>query len=98
MTEYLKCDAEGCDHVEVVGVIEESMIGMACPKCSANLLTADDYAFFVATTKPLGKALEALGISKPASFGDPDAFSIGNHKGDLTVRIPGRTLASGEQP
>lgn len=46
MSSYLKCDAEGCDHVEEVDEITEDHIGKPCPKCGASLLTEEDYHRF----------------------------------------------------
>ena len=41
--EHLKCDADDCSHVEVVGIITAEMVDMPCPKCGANLLTSEDW-------------------------------------------------------
>ena len=41
--EHLKCDADDCDHVEVVGVITAEMVDMPCPQCGSNLLTSEDW-------------------------------------------------------
>lgn len=41
--QYLKCDAEGCDHVEYHQQINVSLVDKPCPKCQSNLLTQSDY-------------------------------------------------------
>lgn len=41
----LKCDAAGCDYLDETAVPDEALIGKLCPKCGANLLTAEDMAY-----------------------------------------------------
>lgn len=44
--QYLKCDAEGCDHVEYMDRITQEHVDKPCPKCGANLLTQADHDHF----------------------------------------------------
>jgi hypothetical protein len=88
MSEFLRCDAAGCDHRENVETITESMIGKACPKCGANLLTASDYAAYAAHFRPAMELLEQLGIARPAAEGTVGAVSINYHDGELRMRLP----------
>lgn len=40
---YLKCDADGCSHVEEIERLERELIGKECPVCGANMLTEEDF-------------------------------------------------------
>ena len=55
-TEFLKCDADDCIHVEQVGAITGDMVNMPCPVCGSNLLTLDDWEKWSALIKPILKA------------------------------------------
>ena len=41
MSNFLQCDEEDCDHVETVEALTSGLVGKLCPKCGANLLTAE---------------------------------------------------------
>jgi hypothetical protein len=88
MSEHLKCDAAGCDHVEIVGTITEDMIGKPCPKCGANLLTKEDWDVWVALVRPSIKLAHDLGLSGSAEPGDPRAIRVGFHDGNLSMSLP----------
>lgn len=60
---YLKCDADGCDHMEHHEAIGLEMIGKPCPKCGANLLTEQDY-LDGCKVEALLKTLEVLGLCR----------------------------------
>lgn len=82
---FLKCDAPGCDHVENVPAITADHIGMACPKCGANLLTREDFSAFEQHTQMVD-AINAL-----AGDVDPGAararVSFHHHAGDFNITI-----------
>lgn len=40
---FLKCDAEGCSHIEDVEGLTQEMVGRPCPKCGESLLTQEDF-------------------------------------------------------
>lgn len=80
--DFLRCDAAGCDHVEMVGTITGDMVGMPCPACGANLLTEQDWkqwASFVAVLN----AVQAL--IPEGSGGAPIKTSVHIHEGKVTM-------------
>ena len=85
MNEFLKCDAEGCDHVEQVGTITEDHVNMPCPACGANLLTQADWDDW----KSMQGLLTAIeGVAVPADESDPGiAVSVGLHNKETTIKI-----------
>lgn len=88
MSEYLKCDAEGCTHIETVGRITADMVDKPCPVCSANLLTAEDWKFYSEVYRPNIDKLESLGLVRRAEEGDPDEeiLRVGYHDGKITMQ------------
>jgi len=53
LTEFLRCDADGCGHVELIEKIEQSLVGKACPKCGESLLTQPDFDEWTASVAPM---------------------------------------------
>jgi hypothetical protein len=45
MSEFLKCDAPGCDHFEITAITID-VVDKPCPKCGANLCTKEDFVLF----------------------------------------------------
>lgn len=86
MSEFLKCDADGCSHVENVDAITADMIGRPCPVCGASLLTAEDFAFYDAHVRPAMDLAHKLGLSEPAQPGEPGAVAVNFHDGELRIR------------
>lgn len=89
MNSFLKCDAPGCDHLETHGSLCESMVGKPCPKCGANLLTADDYAAWLAFL-PQYEAMKAAGIllDAPADTPREQCVTFRHHDGRMHVSFP----------
>lgn len=87
MSEYLKCDAHGCDHVETLDRITSDMVGKACPACGANLLTKDDWEYHDKFMRPAMEAMEALGLTQRAKMGEAGAVRVGYHNGELSMRL-----------
>lgn len=88
MSEFLKCDAADCDHMEVVETITADMVGKPCPKCGANLLTQNDWDHYEAVFRPYVAALTSAGLIQGAKPGDAGVMRIGFHEGEYTVRLP----------
>lgn len=86
MSEFLKCDAPGCDHRELVESIVASMIGKPCPVCGASLLTADDFAFYESRVKPAFELGLQIGLFQHANPGEDGAMSINWHDGELRMK------------
>lgn len=89
MSEFLKCDAEGCDHREDVGRITAEMVGKECPKCGSNLLTKSDWDVYSSFQAGMD-ALEAAGIKLRADAGTPEdgRVSVNYHDGQINIRLP----------
>lgn len=90
MTGFLKCDAEGCDHLETIEGLTEDLIGKPCPKCGADLLTREDYEEGM-KIEVMMKMLKAMGLAVevPAS-GDMDGLAlltVGTHNGETNIKI-----------
>lgn len=82
-SEYLKCDASGCDHVENVDCISQNLVGKACPKCGANLLTQDDYDHYV----QLRGLLSLLKTRAPEKVdGQQVNLSVNVHNGQFKIK------------
>lgn len=62
--EFLKCDTPSCDHFEHAPIIVEN-IGKACPKCSASLLTKEDFVTFRAVLAATRAATEVAQATDP---------------------------------
>jgi len=93
--QYLRCDRDGCDHVESIPKLQAEMIGKPCPKCGDNLLTKEDFAHWEKVVEPQLAALrliEAAAIEAGViSPDDPKIkFSLNHHNGvsNLNVTIP----------
>lgn len=91
MSEFLKCDAEGCDHIENVDAITSEMVGKPCPICGANLLTQEDWMFYRDVLRPSMDMMTKLGLSRPAALDDPDHLTmrVSGHQGELHIKLPG---------
>lgn len=87
MSEVLNCDAAGCGHVEQVEGINEADIGRPCPKCGANLLTREDFDYWVQNVAPMVDILEGLGLLRRGDeAGEGEArVSFGYHDGKTTI-------------
>lgn len=84
MMQYLKCDADGCDHRERVEEYGEHLVGKPCPKCGSSLLTQDDYTESLAIIAAMN-FLESLGVVKTAPMGEGD-ININIHNGELRIK------------
>lgn len=88
MEETLRCDAEGCDHIEVVGTITADMIGRPCPKCGANLLTESDWEAW----KPYAEMMRVVSQIVPEKSDDPKVkLSAGLHGKKIQIEIEPET-------
>lgn len=89
---FLKCDADGCDHVEETEGLHASQIGRPCPKCGASLLTKEDYDAAVplfAMMNVLVKAgLARLETSEPKE--GEAILSIHHHAGKTKIEMEGK--------
>ncbi len=86
MSEVLNCDAVDCSHVEAVGKITAEMVGMPCPECGANLLTAEDWEAW----KPfsaLFSAIAASPVPDAPSEGDKVSVRVGLHGAKTTIEF-----------
>lgn len=90
MSEFLKCDAEGCDHVEDVAEITVDMVGKPCPKCGANLLTPEDWTFYSTVFRPGLDALAAAGLDVRAGKDTPadERAAFNYHDGEIRISLP----------
>lgn len=92
MAFFLSCDVVDCDHREDVDDILESDIGKPCPKCGANLLTAEDFEVFDKQFKPAMEMMKTLGLlADPGSGADGKLLSINYHAGTTTIVEGART-------
>ena len=90
--EYLKCDADGCDHIELHPKLTADLVGRLCPKCGADLLTQKDYDDFCGVTRPIVELTRAIGLTAPTD--DPNGgglVKIGNHGGTFYITPPPQT-------
>lgn len=87
---YLKCDADGCDHREKVQEITEDDIGKKCSVCGANLLTREDFEAFQPVAGII-EVLKGLGLARDGEIGekleDEIFASVNCHKGKTTIKI-----------
>ena len=90
MSEFLRCDATGCDHVEDVGAITAEMVDKPCPKCGANLLTKADFDVYAAVFQPAMRMMFDLGLAKEAASGTPpeQSITVNYHDGEMRVKMP----------
>lgn len=97
MSEFLKCDADGCDHLEHMVEITADMVGKPCPKCGANLLTQHDFDVYLAVFRPAMQAMIDEGLVLPGGPDTPreNLIKVNYHEGQLTVTSPFRP-GSGE--
>jgi hypothetical protein len=80
----LKCDADGCDYVEIPDAISPSHIGKPCPKCGADLLTEQDYRDALGIVAAAQMLNAELGPMEPS--GNAITLNINPHAGNLHVR------------
>jgi hypothetical protein len=88
MREFLKCDADGCDHAEVVGRVTEDHVGAPCPLCGASLLTEVDWRgwqFVQALSSIVEGAVSALPDADVACHEDGGPMVINYHNGALMI-------------
>ena len=85
MSECLKCDADGCDHVQKVEVITADHVGMPCPICGANLLTEEDWQAW----KPFQALLAAVGkvAGGQSDQADRVGVRVGLHGAKTTIEF-----------
>lgn len=83
MTEALKCDAPGCDHIQYFGKITADMVGMPCPKCSADLLTSEDWQKW----QPISSLLTSINGIEGCKEDQDACFSVGLHGSKITIEI-----------
>jgi hypothetical protein len=81
----LKCDAEGCGHVEAVGVVTEAHVGKPCPRCGANLLTRKDWK----TWEPIQAMMIAIQdiAGPPSQDADVAKIRVGIRGPKTTIEI-----------
>jgi hypothetical protein len=86
----LICDAAGCGHVELVEAITSDLIGRSCPKCGADLLTAEDFknAKTIETAVSICNDLIPMDQSQEESKAGL-VCSINPHAGDLNITVKG---------
>tara|TARA_R110000850_G_scaffold72801_2_gene159945 strand:+ start:2627 stop:2926 length:300 start_codon:yes stop_codon:yes gene_type:complete len=92
MNEVLDCDAVDCSHVEVVGKITAEMVGMPCPNCGSNLLTADDWEMWKPFSALLN-AVRAIGSDAP-SDAEKISVRVGLHGAKTTIEFDRETPAA----
>lgn len=86
-TGLLHCDA--CGHETKTMKISEKMIGTPCPKCGANMLTAEDHA----KSEAMFKAIDLvnamvgplIGATKPGKKAQP--IGVRCHEDEVTVSL-----------
>lgn len=90
MSEFLKCDATGCDHVEDVAEITADLVGKPCPKCGANLLTEGDWAYYSTAFRPALDMLASIGLNMRAGENTPpeQRAAFNYHNGNINIRLP----------
>jgi hypothetical protein len=90
MQNFLQCDAEGCGHHELVDALTENLIGMPYPKCSASLLTREDYEAAMPAFKMMNAMDKLFGemglIAAPGTPGTT-RLSVGIHNGETSIKI-----------
>lgn len=97
MGNVLKCDADGCGHLERVEAIVEEDIGRPCSKCGANLLTREDFEVWKREIEPGLRVMEALGLVKNADPGTGGALMfVHYHDGVTTVQSDRKHKEAGE--
>ncbi len=85
----LKCDANGCDHVELVESINAGLVGKPCPKCGANLLTEEDHSASERMVEVVALINGFIGkVDVPEGI-EPSriAASFNPHAGALNIKI-----------
>lgn len=92
----LKCDAQGCDHVEKVSAITAECIGKPCPKCGANLLTQEDHDAALILEATVDLINQTIGpVEAPADTASrPTMISINPHSGELNIKVSPSALNS----
>ncbi|MFK7942092.1 MAG: hypothetical protein AB8B85_04130 [Paracoccaceae bacterium] len=95
MSLFMKCDAEGCDHRETVPEMVPELIGTPCPKCGANLMTQEDFDYFVNTVLPSLNVMKLLGLVRDVTEEDADgpALQVGTHEGEINIQVVGTDAA-----
>tara|TARA_R110000744_G_scaffold361442_1_gene469201 strand:- start:7 stop:276 length:270 start_codon:yes stop_codon:yes gene_type:complete len=83
--EHLKCDADDCSHVQVVGEITAEMVDMPCPKCGSNLLTPGDWESWQGM-RALFDAVKSV-IPEGDDDGPKVAMRVGLHGKKTSIEI-----------
>ncbi len=92
MSEFLKCDAAGCDHFEMTAVTID-VVDKPCPKCGANLCTKEDFVLFKSLSAASEAATAVILRDDPEAQLDLVATNVSNGR----IRIaPGK--AASENP
>lgn len=86
MFNQLICDAAACDHREDVEALTEDLIGKACPKCGADLLTREDFEAGK-RMQAMIDLLKAAGIAKDASEEGGTLMTVNPHAGGLNISL-----------
>lgn len=85
MAEFLKCDHEGCSHVEMCGPFTQEMVGKPCPVCGSSLLTQEDFDGWQRHVAPLIAAFDGFRpVMLEADGADYVASIIQLHEGLVT--------------
>lgn len=80
--EFLKCDAVGCDHFEMIAITID-VVDRACPKCGANLCTKEDYIAYHAVHASRVAATEVALRADPSTPLVLRAINV--HAGEVKV-------------
>lgn len=81
----LKCDADGCGYVEpdASRKITADLIGTACPRCGASLLTAEDYVSAMGLAAVIDALNEVIGPVPPDA--ERVRMSVNPHAGQINI-------------
>lgn len=90
LTEYLQCDQDGCDHVEFIEKIEQSLVGKECPKCGESLLTQPDFDEWTASVAPMLALAKQMADEHESSMTDEEKLNGFEH--DISVNLVGGKL------
>lgn len=84
MSEFLKCDAAGCDHFELTAITID-VVDKPCPKCGANLCTKEDFVLF----KSLSAASDAASavILRDTPDAQLELVATNIHNGQIKIAL-----------
>lgn len=86
MSEVLNCDDVDCSHIEKVGKITTEMVGMPCPLCGSNLLTAEDWEAWKPFSALLG-AIRRESATAPDLGSEKVSIRVGLHGAKTTIEF-----------